>query len=129
MNINALKREMKKLEKFFVDPSGEIYTATELHEKLAREICEKNHWEWKLSGLYSAEDFLLEKKGYIKVAKYDVFKYVAMSKIYVKNKHIFENAIYISELLNLKLEIYYKKSRRLLKTSCLLFIKKQKIFN
>ena len=73
MNINALKREMKKLEKFFVDPSGEIYTATELHEKLA---------------------------------KYDVFKYVAMSKIYVKNKHIFENAIYISELLNLKLEIY-----------------------
>lgn len=27
MNINALKREMKKLEKFFVDPSGEIYTA------------------------------------------------------------------------------------------------------
>lgn len=85
MNINALKREMKKLEKFFVDPSGEIYTATELHEKLAREICEKNHWEWKLSGLYSAEDFLLEKKGYIKVAKYDVFKYVAMTKIYVKN--------------------------------------------
>ena len=81
MNINALKREMKKLEKFFVDPSGEIYTATELHEKLAREICEKNHWEWKISGLYSAEDFLLEKKGYIKVAKYDVFKYVAMSKI------------------------------------------------
>ena len=65
MNINALKREMKKLEKFFVDPSGEIYTATELHEKLAREICEKNHWEWKISGLYSAEDFLLEKKGYI----------------------------------------------------------------
>ena len=53
MNINALKREMKKLEKFFVDPSGEIYTATELHEKLAREICEKNHWEWKISGLYS----------------------------------------------------------------------------
>ena len=106
MNINALKREMKKLEKFFVDPSGEIYTATELHEKLAREICEKNHWEWKISGLYSAEDFLLEKKGYIQVAKYDVFKYVAMSKIYVKNKHIFENAIYISELLNLKLEIY-----------------------
>ena len=33
MNINALKREMKKLEKFFVDPSGEIYTATERSEE------------------------------------------------------------------------------------------------
>ena len=43
MNINALKREMKKLEKFFVDPSGEIYTATELHEKLAREILSLIH--------------------------------------------------------------------------------------
>lgn len=105
MNINEF-RDIKKLKKFFVDPTGEIYLTEDLHEILAREICKKNHWEWKLPGLYSAEDFLLEKKGYIKVAKYDVFKYVTMSKIYVKNKHIFENAIYISELLNLKLEIY-----------------------
>lgn len=109
MNIEQMKKDMKKMEKFFVDQYGEIYIADDLHERLAREICEKNRWNWRGdSESYSAEDYLLHKKGFIKVSNYsqNCFKYVAISKKFIRNKHVIDNAEYLSDTFNLKLEVY-----------------------
>lgn len=109
MNISEIKKSMKQLEKFFVDQYGEVYLADDLHERLARQICEKNKWDWRSEkGIYSAEDFLLHKKGYVKVSNYGnrCFRYVALSSRFLRNKKTLENAEYISGVFNLKLEIY-----------------------
>lgn len=107
MNVKDLRESVGSLEKFFVDPQGEFYITKGLHEELAITICDKNKGlcEWEKSGMYSASDFLLSK-GYIKVARYGCFRYVSISKDYARNKSIYESALYISEVLNLKLEIY-----------------------
>lgn len=106
MNIYEMA-DMKKFEKFFVDQSGEIYSTDDLHERLAREICEEKNWKWNLPGICSAVDFLLKKKGFIKGSNYgeSYFRYVAMSINFSSNKHVVENAEYISQIFNLRIEI------------------------
>lgn len=107
MNIEQMRKEMK-LEKFFVDKNGEIYVTEGLHEELAREICEQNNWEWRAQGMYSAVDYLLQKKAFIKVSNYgdQCFRYVAMGKRFIRNKRVIDNAEYITNLFNLRLEMY-----------------------
>lgn len=109
MNIQELQRRMDSLQKFFVDSKGEIYSTTGLHEQLARDICEEHRWNWRSEvGIFSAEDFLMHKKGFVKVSNYSdkAFRYIAMSKNYIRNKKVVDNAEYVGAIFNLRIEIY-----------------------
>ena len=105
MHIKNLKK-VKSFKKLFVSPDGEIHQVDELHEKTAREICSENNWNWRETKLYSAEDYLMQKKGYVKFANYKPFHYVAVSKEFRRDKEVLNNAYYLADLFNLKIEMY-----------------------
>lgn len=65
MNINEF-RDMKKLKKFFVDPTGEIYLTEDLHEILAREICKKNHWSGNFQDCIQQRTFCWKRRATLK---------------------------------------------------------------
>ena len=53
----------------FLNPNNrKEYFGTGLHETLARDICEEESYDWQGAGYFSAVDYLLEQKGFIKVA-------------------------------------------------------------
>lgn len=106
MKVKDVKNSMKNLSKFFVDYEGSLYTTQGLHEQLAREIAAKNNWEWQKSGYYACEDYLMAEQGWIKFSNYGSLKYVSISKKYAKDRKVIDNAIYLSELFNIKLEIF-----------------------
>lgn len=107
MNIIQLRETTHNLKKFFVDMEGNIYIADDLHERLAREICEKNNWTWiGRPNIYSAEDFLMHEKGFVKFANYEHWKYIAMSKNFFRDKEVSDNAYFLADLFNLKIEVY-----------------------
>lgn len=109
MNVNDLKTEMKSLEKFFVDMEGEIHVVDDasenLHEKLAREICQRHEWNWREGGRFSAEDYLLEK-GFVKFSNYSSLRYVAVSKKFGRDKEVMDRAYLLADLFSLKIEMY-----------------------
>lgn len=105
MKVRDVKRTMKSLTKFFVDYEGNLYSTQELHEQLARDICQEKGWQWKESEFYSAEDFLLSK-GYIKFSNYEQLRYVAVAKKYLNDRKIMGNAFYLADVFNLKIEAY-----------------------
>ena len=103
MNMSELRNQKKMLERFFVSPDGEIFSTDWLHEELARKICQKNGWKW--SG-YSAEDFLITEKEYIKYSNYDgpYFRFVAVSD--KAGKEVKNNAYFLADMFNLRIEWY-----------------------
>ena len=103
MNMSELKENRKNLKKFFVAPDGEIITTEGLHEGLARDICRDKKWQW--TG-YSAEDFLITAKEYIKYSNYDgqYFRYIAVSSN--AGKEVKNNAYFLSDMFNLRIEWY-----------------------
>ena len=105
MNVRDIKASMSSMQKFYVDYDGEVFSTTGLHEKLAREICEKRGWKWKESGHYSAEEFIMEK-GFIKFSNYSQLRYVALSKKYYSDRKLTKNAFFLAEMFNLKVEFY-----------------------
>ena len=92
-----------------MSPDGEIFSTEGLHEELARKICDSKRWNWRAEN-FSADEFLQENKGFVKVANYRYgeyeFKYVSMSKKFIRNKRIVDNADFISTVLKLKIEIF-----------------------
>lgn len=105
MNISELEKQKQRYEKFFVDTKGVIYHTDDLHEKLAREICEKNGLNWRNSGKFSAEDFLLDQ-GYIKFSNYSNLRYVAASKKYIRDRDVMNTVYKLADMFNLKVELY-----------------------
>lgn len=105
MNISELEKQKQRYKKFFVDPNGKIYYTDDLHEKLARKICEKNGLNWKNSGKFSAEDFLLDQ-GYIKVSNYSNLRYVAASKKCIRDRNVMNILDKLADMFNLKVELY-----------------------
>ena len=103
MNMSDLKEMRKSLKKFFMDPNGEIITTEGLHEGLAREICKRNNWAW--TG-YSAEDYLINNKEYIKYSNYDgqYFRFIAVSSN--AGKEVKDKAYFLSDMFNLRIEWY-----------------------
>lgn len=104
-----MKKINKNLKKFFMSPEGEIFSTEGLHETIAREICDSEKWDWRSKSV-SADEFLQEYKGYVKVANYDYgecqFRYVSMNKKFIRNKRVIDNADFIASVLNLKIEVY-----------------------
>ena len=96
------------MRKFFMSPEGEVFSTKDLHEKLARQICEDAGWDWKSCSI-SAEEYLQECKGYVKVANYMYgefpMRYISYSQKFDKNKRVVENAKLIAELLNLPIRV------------------------
>ena len=103
MNMSDLKEMRKIFKKFFVAPDGDIISTDGLHEGLAREICKCNGWVW--TG-YSAEDFLITEKEYIKYSNYDgpFFRFIAVSSN--AGKQIKNNAYFLADTFNLRIEWY-----------------------
>lgn len=98
-----------KLEKFFMSMDGEIFSTNGLHEELAREICDKNHWtEWRKTYV-SAADYLQEKHGFIKVSNYgddEELHYVSMSRRYENNRRVRDNAEFVKAVLKLRIDMF-----------------------
>ena len=97
------------IKKGFISPDGTVFNTDGLHDQLACEICEKKGWDWKDNSI-SAEEFLQEWKGYLKVANYLFdgweMKYVSYSKRFSQNKKVVENANLIAEKLHLRVEMF-----------------------
>ena len=105
MDIKELESKMKNLKKFFVDPEGELHITDDLHEKLAREICEERGLNWRASGKVSADDFLLEE-GYIKFSNYSELRYVAVNKKFIHDRELMDRVYLLADMFNLKVEMY-----------------------
>ena len=94
----------------FVNPdSRKKYLGMGLHETLARDICKEENYDWESSNYFSAVDYLLEEKGFIKVANYGYpHNYVALVKPY--SNEAANIAALIALKYHLRVEAYSKIS-------------------
>lgn len=94
----------------FINPiTRKRYLGIGLHETLARDICKEENYDWESLGYYSAVDYLLEEKGFIKVANYGYpHNYVALVKPY--SNEAADIAALIALKYHLRVETYSKIS-------------------
>lgn len=113
MSLDAPASHLKKIKVGLVDTENEkiYYLEKGLHEVLAREICEDRLYDWKCNGkYYSAVDYLLEKKYFIKLSNYgesDFFKCLTVETTSHKSsKSLREWLECLTGMLNLKPDFY-----------------------
>lgn len=103
-NFHELRRELEGLRKFFLSPEGIIFKTENLHEVLAREICEDYSWTWE-DKFYSAADFLLTEKNFVKVSNYGPGRAFRCVMIHSSCESNVENMAYwIADIFNLRVE-------------------------
>lgn len=105
-NFHELREKLDGLRKFFLSPEGKIFRTDSLHEVLAREICEENSWTWK-NNFFSAADFLLAEKKYVKVSNYGPGKAFRCVMIHSScGSEVEDMAYFVADIFNLRIETF-----------------------
>ncbi len=103
-DFHELRKELEGLRKFFLSPEGIIFKTENLHEVLAREICEENCWTWK-NDFFSAADFLLTEKKFVKVSNYGPGRAFRCVMIHSScGSEVEDTAYWIADIFNLRVE-------------------------
>lgn len=112
MSITESQSKLRNIKIGLVDTYSEkvYYIQEGLHENLARDICLNKGYNWRDGGnFYSAVDYLLEKRDYVKISNYgsgNVFRCLNVPKKCKRKKSVSSWLDYLASVIGLRVDEY-----------------------